>query len=212
MPGNSNILRAAWVPDDDPERDWEIAAELAVTWTENECSEQNAAGLLVLNAFGPEQTISSLRRFAARHTCTTPRADRSRVGRGAGPVLVYVPDEKTLDFAMQLAQGSSIAVVESAGFPLRGWAHELGAIDLTRPGDDSKEVSAELTAAIDRLDFHKNNGFGDYFGKQQAERILRQLHDTGALDRDTVVGALAARGASARALKNLTKLIEALGY
>ncbi|MFK4144558.1 hypothetical protein [Streptomyces sp. NPDC004065] len=198
------------MPDDDPERDWEIAAELAVQWTEQECSEQDAAGVLVLNAFGSEQTIPSLGRFAARHICTTPRADRSRIGRGVGPVLVYAPDEKTLDFAMQLARGASIAVVESISFPLRGWAHEIGAVDLTRPDTEREAVSAELADAIDRLDFHKNNGFGDRFGKQQAERILRRLHDTGTLDRDTVVGALAARGASARALKNLTKLIDAL--
>ncbi|MFJ4793336.1 hypothetical protein [Kitasatospora purpeofusca] len=50
----NSIVRAAWVPDDDPERDWELAADLAVAWVRRECAEQDAAGVLVVNAFGVE--------------------------------------------------------------------------------------------------------------------------------------------------------------
>lgn len=211
MVSASSILRAAWVPDDDPERDWEIAADLAVAWVRQECAEQGAAGVLVLNAFGVEQQIPSLRRFAAEHTVTTPRASRDRVGRGKGPVLAYVPDEKTLDFAAGLARGSSLAIVESIhGFPLKGWARQLGAIDLTRPDEQPEQIDSELAEAIDRLDFYKNNGFGDQFGKQQAQRILQDLRGSGLLERDVVLGALAAKGASDRAVRNLGKLIDAL--
>ena len=141
----NSILRAAWVPDDDPERGWEIAADLAVAWVRRECAEQGAAGVLVLNAFGVEQQIPSLRRFAAEHSVTTPRASRDRVGRGKGPVLAYVPDEKTLDFAAGLARGSSLAIVESIhGFRLEGWARQLGAIDLTRPDEQPEQIDSEL--------------------------------------------------------------------
>ncbi|MEH0407469.1 hypothetical protein ACFY7V_33475 [[Kitasatospora] papulosa] len=211
MASASSILRAAWVPDDDPERDWEIAADLAVKWVRRECAEQSADGVLVLNAFGVEQQIPSLRRFAAEHTVTTPRASRDRVGRGKGPVLAYVPDERTLDFAASLARGSSLAIVESFhGFPLEGWARQLGAIDLTRPDEQPEQFDSELTEAIDRLDFYKNNGFGDQFGKQQARRILQDLRGAGLLERDIIVGALAAKGASDRAMRNLGKLIDTL--
>ena len=41
---------AAWVPDDDPHRDWEDAAEFAVGWVEGACAEQGAAAVLVTNA------------------------------------------------------------------------------------------------------------------------------------------------------------------
>ncbi|MBJ6613969.1 hypothetical protein ACFT8V_30085 [Streptomyces griseoincarnatus] len=211
MASESSILRAAWVPDDDPERDWAIAADLAVDWVRQECAEQGAVGVLVLNAFGVEQQIPSLRRFAAEHTVTTPRASRDRVGRGRGPVLAYVPDERTLDFAADLARGSSLAIVESVhGFPLEGWARQLGAIDLTRPEKRPEPIDSELAEAIDRLDFYKNNGFGDQFGKQQAQRILQNLRGAGLLERDVILGALAARGASDRAVRNLGKLIAAL--
>ncbi|WP_327321132.1 hypothetical protein OG735_00385 [Streptomyces sp. NBC_01210] len=211
MASASSTLRAAWVPDDDPERDWEIAADLAVAWVRQECAEQGAVGVLVLNAFGVEQQIPSLRRLAAEHAVTTPRASRDRVARGKGPVLAYVPDERTLDFAASLARGSSLAIVESVhGFPLEGWACQLGAIDLTRPDEQPEQLDSELADAIDRLDFHKNNGFGDQFGKQQAQRILQDLRDAGLLERDIVLGALAAKGASDRAVRNIGKLIDAL--
>jgi hypothetical protein len=152
-----------------------------------------------------------LRRFAAEHVVTTPRASRDRAGCGNGPVLAYVPDERTLDFAVDLARGSSLAVVESIhGFPLEGWARQLGAIDLTRPDEQPEPFGSELAEAIDRLGFYKNNGFGDAFGKQQARRILQDLRGAGLLERDVVLGAQAAKGASDRAVRNLGKLIDAL--
>ncbi|MGW4815181.1 hypothetical protein ACWEPB_26550 [Kitasatospora cineracea] len=206
-----STVRAAWVPDDDPERDWELAADLAVSWIRRECAEQGASGVLVVNAFGVEQQIPSLRSFAVEHTVTTPAASRDRVERGVGPVLAYVPDEKTLDFAMRLARGSSLAVVESAqGFALRGWASALGAIDLTRPDERPEEAGPGFAEAIDRLAFYKNNGFGDPFGKQQALHILQDLDSSEGLDREAILGALAARGASNRAVRNLAKLIDGL--
>ncbi|MFF1509017.1 hypothetical protein [Streptomyces sp. NPDC058326] len=205
-----NVQRAAWVPDDDPERDWELAAQLAVAWIQQECDEQDAGGVLVLNAFGAQDHSPALRRFSALHACTTPRADRSRVGCGIGPVLVYAPTEKTLDFAMSLARGSSIAVIEGTLFPLRGWAQQLGAIDLTRPNDEPEQIPPRLVEAIERLDFYGNNGFGDQFGKQQAGNILRDLRDAGILDREFILGAMAARGASDRSIKNLSKIVDRL--
>ncbi|MEU3559354.1 hypothetical protein [Kitasatospora sp. NPDC006786] len=209
----NSLVRAAWVPDDDPERDWELAADLAVAWVRRECAEQDASGVLVVNAFGVEQQIPSLRTFAAEHTVTTPRAARSRVGSGIGPVLAYVPDEKTLNFAAGLARGSSLAIVESiGGFPLRGWASQLGAVDLTRPDEQPAGLRPEVAKAIEQLNFYKNNGFGDQFGKEQARRILQTLQSAGALERDVVLGTLAARGASDRAVRNLGKLIDGLTH
>ncbi|MFF3959754.1 hypothetical protein ACFYY1_42310 [Streptomyces sp. NPDC001890] len=211
MADTSSILRAAWVPDDDPERDWAVAAGLAVDWIRQECAEQGATGVLVLNAFGVEQQIPALRRFAAEHTITTPRASRERAGRGTGPVFAYVPDAKSLDFAMNLARASSLVVVESAhGFPLKGWARQLGAVDLTRPDAQPEALPPELAAAVDRLDFYGNNGFGDRFGKQQAQRILQDLRGKGILEREVILGALAARGASDRSVRNLGQLIDQL--
>ncbi|AJE87577.1 hypothetical protein SLNWT_7201 [Streptomyces albus] len=212
MASASSIVRAAWVPDDDPARDGEIAADLAVKWVRQECVEQSAVGVLVLNTLNDvERQIPSLRRFAAEHAVTTPRASRDRIALGQGPVLAYVPDEKTFGFAASLARGSSLAVVESVhGFPLEGWARQLGAIDFTRPDEQPEPLDAKLAEAINQLDLYKNNGFGDQFGKQQARRILQNLRGAGLLERDVILGVLAAKGASDRAVRNLRKLIDAV--
>ncbi|MGW7359644.1 hypothetical protein ACWGI0_24175 [Streptomyces sp. NPDC054802] len=210
MANSTGILRAAWVPDHD-DLDWEDAAQLAVDWVQRECDEQGASGLLVLNASGSQRSIPALSDFAARHAVTTPQSDNSGIYGAVGPVLAYVPDARTLDFATQLARGASLAVVESInGFRLAGWARELGAVDLTRPEDEPEPIAPSVAAAIKRLDFHKGNGFGDPIGKQTAQRALQGLQAQGLLDRETVLGALAARGASARAMKNLGILIDSM--
>lgn len=128
----SALSRAAWVPDDDPQRPWATAASLAVEWAERRCVEEGADAVLVTNALGhlgPE-----LEAFARRHTHTTRRAGRARVGPGGGPVLAYVPYADDLEFAMHLAHGSSLAVVETSAFPLAGWASRLDAWDLVNDG------------------------------------------------------------------------------
>ncbi|MEW2161495.1 hypothetical protein AB0912_00610 [Streptomyces sp. NPDC007084] len=205
-----SILRAAWVPDDDPERDWEVGAELAVRWVEREAAEQSATAVLVLNAFGAEQSIPTLRRFAERHLVATPRSGRQRVGSGVGPVLACVPDAKTLEFATGLARGSSLAAVEGANlFPLHGWATQVQAIDLTHPEDEVEEVDERLTSALESLKFYGNNGYGPPFDRQQAARVLGDLRSAGLLDHDVVIGAMAARGISPSGLKLLGQLIKA---
>ncbi|MEV0112802.1 hypothetical protein AB0H77_06035 [Streptomyces sp. NPDC050844] len=202
------ILRAAWVPDDDPEREWQVAADLAVSWVEQEARAQDAAAVLVLNAFGAEQHVPVLRSFAQRHSVTTPRAGRDRVGSGIGPVLAYVPDARTLDFATGLARNSSLAVVESVGLlPLGGWAAHLTALDLTRPGGESPALDDRLAEALDRLKFYGNNAYGPSFDRQQATRVLSDLHSAGLLDREVVISARAARGVSPAGLDRLRQLI-----
>ncbi|MFE3034263.1 hypothetical protein ACFXKY_21815 [Streptomyces canus] len=204
-----SILRAAWVPDDDPERDWQVAADLAVHWVEREAAEQDATAVLVLNAFGAEQTVPALRQLARRHLVATPRSGRQRVGSGVGPVLAYVPDSKTLEFATGLARGSSLVAVEGVNlFPLRGWASQVHAIDLTRPECEVEEVDSRLISALGRLKFYGNNGYGPPFDRQQAARVLDDLRSAGLLDRDVVLGAMAAQGVSPNGLKRLRQLID----
>ncbi|MET9558815.1 hypothetical protein [Streptomyces tauricus] len=203
-----SVLRAAWVPDDDPERDWQVAADLAVRWVEREAAEQDTTAVLVLNAFGAEQTVPALRRLTQQHLVATPRSGRQRVGIGVGSVLAYVPDAKTLEFATGLARGSSLAVVEGSLFPLRGWAAQVHAIDLTRPEDEVEELDSRLTSALGRLKFYGNNGYGPPFDRQQAARVLDDLRSAGLLDRDAVLGAMAAQGISPNGLMRLGQLID----
>lgn len=127
-------------------------------------------------------------------------------------MLAYVPDARTLEFATGLARGSSPAAVEGANlFPLRGWAAQARALDLTHPEDEVEEVDARLTSALERLKLYGNNGYGPPFDRQQAARVLDDLRSAGLLDHDVVLGAMAAQGISPNGLKRLDQLIKAPG-
>jgi hypothetical protein len=199
--------RAAWVPES-LETDWETAVELAVEWVEAECADQDAGAVLVTVARDSGGGVRSLAAFARRHHHTTPLS-HERI-KGVGPVLVYCPDPKTFAFAADLAHGSSLCVVEGFGTAMRGWAREVGAVDLTT-GESStqEELDPRLAKALHSLEFYGNNAWGDQFGKQQARRILADLRDAGLLDAELISGAMQARGRdSARAIKQLGKLME----
>ncbi|MGH9285334.1 MAG: hypothetical protein ACRD0M_06630 [Acidimicrobiales bacterium] len=163
--------------------------------------EEGADAVLVTNTLG--HLDPELEAFARRHTHTTRRAGRARVGPGIGPVLAYVPYVDDLEFAMDLARGSSLAVVETASFPLEGWARWLGAWDLVND-EASAPLPGVLAGAVDRLAFYGNNGFGDDFGKRQATAILRELC---AADEPTrlLPSAVLAAGVSARGVAKLEK-------
>lgn len=122
-------------------------------------------------------------------------------------MLVYVPTEEALDLAMDLARGAPVCAVESASLRLHGWAEQLGAVDLTDP--DAAPVDNEIADAVDRLHFYGNNGYGPGFDRNQASAVLRVLAQSldGPVDADRIVGAVLARGVSARGAKRLRDLL-----
>lgn len=199
------LKAVAWVPDDDPQRDWSIAAGLATRWIEERCREEGATGLLVTNALN-HLGVPELDVFAQRHTRTSRLAKRDRVGPGTGPVLSYVPDADDLHFAMGLARKSSLAVVEGSLFPLSGWAAWFEAWNLVA-NEPTPPLPKKITEAVERLAFHGNNGFGDAFGKQQALSILDRVRDQEDFEENLILGAVLAAGVRPRGVKNLASLI-----
>ena len=139
--------RAAWVPER-TDMDWDEAARIGVAWVERESVQQGRPALLMTvakNSLG----LGSLATFATRHDWTTPRSSyRTSVARGR-PVLVYVPDERTLQVAAGYARGSSLCAIEGFGTPLSGWARATGAIDLLG-GSATEALQPELTEATSR--------------------------------------------------------------
>lgn len=204
-----SLLRTAWVPDDDPERDWSVAAGLAAGWVEDRCREEGASGVLVTNTLD-HLGVPELDNFERRHVRTSRLARRGRPGSGVGPVLSYVPHAKELEFAMSLARGSSLCVVETVSFPLTGWSARLGAMNLVTE-ETTSPLSDSVNEAVDRLKFHGNNGFGDDLGKRQAQSILADLRAAGSFDSGLILGAVLAAGVSARGVGNLSRLIDKLG-
>lgn len=203
-----NFSSVAWVPDNDPNRDWETAARLATNWVDQKSAETGGSAVLVTNALN-HLNVPSLEDFERRHARTSRLASRERVGRGEGPVLSYVPEGEDLHFAMNLARNSDLAVVEGGLFPVRGWAAWFEANDLVT-GESLPPLDRTLREAVERLKFHGNNGFGDPFGKQQAHSILQRLQEDGMLDGQVLLGAALAAGVRPRGIKNLARLIEKL--
>jgi hypothetical protein len=201
--------RVAWVPSA-PQTDQAAAnraIELAVVWVEQQCVQQGAGAILVTTTPG-ERTPPSpvLAGFGRRHQRTTaPARDTDQLAVGVGPVLAVRPDAETLDYAMSLARGSSLAVVESELFPLHGWAREVDALDLTRPDDPPVGRDPHLAHAIDSLVYYGANA--PHYDRQ-ARHVLTGLHGLDLLDRDTLVGAVAARGVSPAGLRRLSTLVD----
>ncbi|MET7489804.1 hypothetical protein [Streptomyces sp. NPDC005538] len=206
----SILERAAWVPDDDPQRGLDIRAGLAVQWVEERCVAEGAPALLVLDQRGAEQELPSLARFADR--VTTPKARSTQVRGSDGPVLAFMPDAKSLDYATSLARRSSLAVVEAASiFPLRGWAAVIGAVDLSRPDASPKPLDERVSAAVQDLKLYGNNGYTNEWDRTNAGRVLGDLRQEGLLDKDLVLGAVAATDVvSPDGLKRLGRLIDGL--
>lgn len=205
-----HLEAVAWVPDDDAQRNWSIAAGLAAKWVQDRCSMEGASGVLITHTMD-DTHVPELQAFERANCRTSRLAKAARVGAGIGPVLSYVPDEEDLSFAMQKARKSSLGVVEGIlSFPLSGWAAWFEAWDLVaeKPTPPLPETIKE---AVGRLAFHGNNGFGDPFGKQQARSIIDGLAEVAPLDPKLILGATLAAGVSPRGIKNLSRLMDTFG-
>lgn len=200
----SPFTAVAWVPDDDPTRPWDEAADPAARWTHAQCVESGATGVLVTNSLG-HLSVPILEEFANRHRRTSPRGSSSRVGTGVGPVLSYVPEPKSLAFAMSLARQSALCVVEGSLFPLAGWAAQLGAVNLIT-GDVTPPLEPAMVELVDHLKFIGNNGFGDDYGKRDARRTLAGTE----VDTDVLFGALLAAGIRPNGIRNLERIVDRL--
>ena len=196
------LRAAAWVPAV-PGRDVGEATRLAVVWTERQCWREHARAIVVTST-RDQFEVPELAEFSKQHSHVTRRSQQRLAGEV--PVLVYLPDADDLDFAVHLAGSSSLAVVESGAFALRGWAAWLEALDLVS-GEPTPGLVEVTKGALERLVFYGNNAFDDDFGKERARAVLAELRGRGKLDRDLLLGAALAAGLSAHAVKNLGRLM-----
>lgn len=206
--GRMAIEAAAWVPDDDTERSWDDAADLAVEWILQEASMRGERPLLITPTQSQWDSADSITWMAHHHEAATPRGTRPI--HGHRPVLVYVPDYDVMSYALQFARGSAIAVVEELTYPLRGWAALVEARNLVTGEVDQQPLSPDVESAYERIHFNGNNGWTSGFGADQTRRILRSLGSQGAIDRDDLLGRMLAKGHNARHLKRLAALVDRL--
>lgn len=202
------LQAAAWVPDDDPERPWEDAADLAADWIWERSKIEGVGPLLVTNTFQNGVSIGCLDEIARRSGHTTPQG-KQRFDRG--PVLAYVPDERALKFALGLARGYSLAVVETVGFPLSEWAAGAGAINLLDGSTSTSSIPDDVKADLDRaVFFGGSNGWTGPDEKQHARAHLGRHVQSGRLAPKQAASYVMSRGVSDRGAKRLRLLLEKL--
>ena len=202
----THLQAAAWVPDDDPERPWDEAANLAAEWIWERSQVEGVKPLLVTNTFQNARRIECLEQIAREGGQATPRGG----GRfECGPVLAYVPYERTLDLALNLARGYSLALVETVSFPLAEWAAGADAINLLDGSTSSSALSDEVRTDLDHtVFFGGNNGWTGPHEKQDARNYLLSHVRSGHLTPDQAASYVMAKGVSDSGAKRLRLLLE----
>lgn len=200
----SSDYTAAWVSEEDVQRDWDAAERAAVHWVEGQADRLGVQSLLVTNAFDSHLPSSALSHYVRGRTYTTPRSGWN--GPRGLAVLSYAPTPEALDFAARIARGGALCVVEGFLTPMRGWAAEVSALDLTTK--EPTTADPRLQRFVDRLVFYGNNGYGPDFDRKMAGHVLDDLAAEALLDKAAVLGALAARQISPRAQKRLGQMID----
>lgn len=209
MHPTTHLMAAAWVPDDDPERPWDEAADLAADWIWERSEAEGVTPLLVTNTFQNARSIESLEEVARAGGQATPQG-KKRFERG--PVLVYVPDERTLKFALNLARGYSLAAVESVNFPLAEWAAGAGAINLLDGSTSVSSLPEDVRVDLDHaIFFGGNNGWTGPHEKEHARNHLARHVQAGRLAPEQAASYVMAKGVSDRGAKRLRLLLEKAG-
>lgn len=199
------LRAAAWVPDNDPERPWEDAADLAAEWIWQRSTEEDAAPLLVTNTFQNGRGIRSLQKVAQEGGHASPQG-RDRFD--AGPVLAYVADARTLDFSLDLAHGYSLVVVESVSFPLAEWAAGASALNLLDGTTTGSAIPEDVKQDLDfAIGFGGNNGWSGSHEKQHARRTLLPHTESGRLDPDAAAAYVMSQSVSDKGAKRLRDLL-----
>lgn len=205
----THLQAAAWVPDDDPERPWEVAAELAADWIWEHSKIEGVTPLLVTNTFQNAVGIECLDEIASKGGQATPQG-KQRFDRG--PVLAYVPDERTLRLALDLARGYSLAVVETVSFPLAEWAAGAEAVNLLDGNTSSSNLPDDIKADLDHaVLFGGNNGWTGQHEKQHALNHLVRHVRAGRLAPEQAASYVMAKGVSGKGAKRLRLLLEKVG-
>lgn len=200
------LQAAAWVPDDDPERPWSEAADLAAEWVWERSAAEGVQPLLVTNTFQNAIGIETLGEIARVGGQATPQG-KQRFEHG--PVVAYVPNERALKLALNLARGYSLAVVEIVSFPIAEWAASAGAINLLDGTTSSSALPDDVSADLDHaVFFGGNNGWTGSHEKQNARTYLFEHVRSGRLNPEQAASYVMAQGVSDKGAKRLRELLE----
>jgi hypothetical protein len=199
------LQAAAWVPDDDPHRPWDDAAALAAEWIWERSEVEGVQPLLVTNTLKSGTFMTVLDEIARAGGHAAPLG-KDRFDRG--PVLAYVPVGKTLRYAMDLARGFSLAVVETTSFPIAEWASGAAAVNLLNGSTSTSSLPDDVKHDLDSaIFFGGNNGWTGSHEKSHARSHLLNHVRTRRLLPDDAAAYAMSQGVSDRGAKRLRDLL-----
>ncbi|MCM1950953.1 hypothetical protein NC315_37175 [Streptomyces sp. G2] len=197
---------AAWVPDDDPARSLDVAAELAVLWVLRQAEALHVTPVLVTQTkeqwtLGPD----AIRRLATTSDTVTDRGSRPSGDRRA--VLAYLPRYRDMYRAVPYARGGALAVVEYRADPLSGWAMETQAVNLVDGQLTPKTWNPGQQNLLEDIHTYGNNGWTRGPDADHAARLVQELVADGVAS-DTILGFMVARHHSEEAIERLAAIIK----
>ncbi|MFE9046206.1 hypothetical protein ACFYOG_35630 [Streptomyces sp. NPDC007818] len=197
---------AAWVPDDDPARSPDVAAELAALWVQQQAEALHARPVLVTQTkeqwtLGPD----AIRRLATASDTVTDRGSRPSGHRRA--VLAYLPRYRDTYRAVPYARGGALAVVEYGADPLSGWAMETQAVNLVDGQLTPKTWNPVQQNLLEDIHTYGNNGWTRGPGADHAARLVQELVANG-VDSASILGFMVARHHSEEAIERLAAIVK----
>ncbi|WP_447002500.1 hypothetical protein ACRAKI_22590 [Saccharothrix isguenensis] len=192
---------AAWLPQPSSPEAHRAGIEAVARWLREQEQRTGAAAVLVTDTFPTDEDILQLGPFQRGSTHFTVKSSGPAV---SGPVLAFRPTRKALDVAQDTAR-SAICVWEHGDTPIRGWAGQVGAVDLTT--GNTTTADSRLADYLDRLVVAGTNGYTDRPGLRDARLILAEMRDHDLLDQHIPDALAAYDNLSVEALDRIAKLV-----
>lgn len=168
---------AFWVPGLDDDIDQADSLAVAFEWLADEELRRGSPGVIAMFAVKMVSNDPAITHAASRWDLVSPRSHRP--GRGRGPVLcIWPPDDRTLEFAEGLAQGSALCVIPGLLMSIGSWIRRAQATCLL-DGFEAEPIASvppDIGRTLDgMLFFGGHNGFLGGGEKEDAVRRMREF-------------------------------------
>ncbi len=189
----TQMYESAWVPGLEHDIDQDEGVLVGLGWLAEAERKYGGAGVIVLYA---KQMVSSLPAEAARWETVSRRSTRPH---SRGPVLaIWPPDDRTLEFAENLAFRTALCVIPGSLLDVSPWIRRTGARCLVEgfAVDEAPTLPEEVTKSLDSMLFF--GGHNNFVGGGEKENAIPRLREmsrrSDAPSREQIEGYLRASG------------------
>jgi hypothetical protein len=164
---------AAWLPGLEHDIDQDEAVLIGFDWLRQAERKHGGTGVIVMYA---KSMASSLPMERASGTWAVVSRRSSSRPYGRGPVLaIWPPDDRTLEFAEQLATGSALCVIPGTQFGIGSWIQRTGAPCLVEGFDVEQHpmLPPDIAESLGHMLFF--GGHNNFVGAGEKENAIPRL-------------------------------------